>query len=60
MKQRVYQHILPEGAVEYFPAKVHQSSGFVESYAIKGFNIPVSAIFDEASNMETLQKLMKQ
>ncbi len=59
IKQRVHQFILPDGALEYFPAKVHQSSGFIESYAIKGFNIPVAAIFDEASNMKSLQELMK-
>jgi hypothetical protein len=29
------------------------------SYRIKGFSIPVAAIFDETANVEALQELMK-
>ena len=59
VKQRVNQYILPEGDVNYFPAKVFQSGTDIESYAIRGFVIPVAAIFDEAANMEAMKNLLK-
>ena len=31
----------------------------IESFAVKGFIIPVAAIFDEAVNLVTLQELIK-
>lgn len=60
VKQRIEQYILPNGGTEYFPAKVHQYGGLIESVAIPGFDIPVNAVFEEAANLEALQELMKK
>lgn len=57
-KMRIEQYILPTGDVEYFPAKIHQYGHVIESYAIAGFVIPVEAVFEEAANVEALQKLL--
>jgi len=58
-EQRVYQYILPtEDSTEYFPAKVVQYGDYLKSVAIEGFEIPTSAIFDEAINVEVLRELI--
>ncbi len=56
VRQRIEQHILPEGATEYFPAKVFLNGEMIASVAIEGFEIPVAAVFEEAANLETIQK----
>ena len=43
---------------EYAPAKTFRLDEDIESYAIKGFSIPVQAIFDEKVNVEVLQDLL--
>ncbi len=59
VKQTIEQHILPtENTDTYFPAKTLVMGQDIESYVVTGFNIPVSAIFDEQSNIKTLQKLL--
>lgn len=58
-KFRIEQYILPPKSTEYFPAKIHQSSGIIKSDVIDGFEIPVMAIFDEAINLKTLAELIK-
>lgn len=60
VKQKVYQHVLQEGDVAYFPAKVFQYGSEIESHVIKGFTIPVAAIFDEQINLEIIEKMMKE
>jgi len=57
-KQKVYQYILPEDSIEYFPAKVVQYGEYLKSVAIEGFEIPTSAIFDEAVNIKVLRELI--
>lgn len=44
---------------KYTPAKRHRLDEWIESWAIKGFNIPVHALFDEAANLEAIQELLK-
>lgn len=59
-KQVIEQYLLLSlKDTEYAPAKIHRIYDDIESKAIKGFVIPVQAIFDEAVNLETLQDLMK-
>jgi hypothetical protein len=41
------------------PARTFYLDSYIESWVIKGFSIPVAAIFDEAANVEALQELMK-
>jgi hypothetical protein len=35
-------------------------SGILKSYAVKGFEIPIPALFDEDDNLKTLRKIMKE
>ncbi len=42
----------------YSPPKYFGRADEIESRVIKGFSIPVIAIFDEAINLEVLQELM--
>ena len=44
---------------KYTPAKIFTLADDIESRVIKGFVIPVQAIFDEAVNLETLQQFIK-
>ena len=60
VKQRIEQYILPQVGTEYFPAKIHQYGGMIESVAIPGFDIPVNAVFEEAANLDALQAFMKK
>ena len=59
VKQHIEQYILflPTDKV-YSPAKIFRRHEDVESRVIKGFVIPVQAIFDEATNLEVLQELL--
>ncbi len=58
-KQRIEQYILlSKKDTKYTPAKLYRLDEEIESHAIKGFVIPVQAIFDEAVNIETLQELI--
>jgi Putative restriction endonuclease len=43
---------------QYAPAKTFGLADEIESYVIKGFNIPIQALFDEAVNVETIQDLL--
>ena len=60
LKQSIQQYILlsPKDKV-YTPPKVFGYGTGIESHAIKGFSIPVAAIFDEEINVATLESLMK-
>jgi hypothetical protein len=41
------------------PARTFYLDSYIESWVIKGFSIPVAAIFDETANVEALQELTK-
>ena len=60
IRQSIKQYILlsPKDK-EYLPAKTFGLADEIESPVIKGFIIPVQAIFDEAVNVETLQDLLQ-
>jgi Uma2 family endonuclease len=59
IKQHIEQYILfASSDKEYSPAKIFRLDDDIESYVIKGFVIPVQAIFDEATNLEVLQELL--
>lgn len=60
VKQIVEQYILPTEDHETY-ALLHKLtiSDDIESVVIKGFKIPVRAIFDADANLETLQKIIK-
>jgi len=58
VKQRIEQYILASASTAYFPPKIHQSTDFIQSVVLPGFEIPVMAIFDEATNLETLKGMM--
>ena len=58
IRQRIEQYILFEGSDTYAPAKYFGLADDIESHAIKGFIIPVQAIFDETVNVETIQDLL--
>ena len=60
LKQRIEQYVLPPNGKVYFPAKLHQSSSYIKSTVIQGFEIPVMAVFDEDINLKSLQELMKE
>jgi Uma2 family endonuclease len=59
-RQQIEQYILfsPHDTT-YSPPKYFGLDDDIESRVIKGFVIPVQAIFDEVVNVETLQELMK-
>ena len=60
IRQNIKQYILlsPQDK-EYAPPKTFGLADEIESPVIKGFIIPVQAIFDEAVNVETLQDLLQ-
>lgn len=60
VKQIVEQYILPTEDHETY-ALLHKLTitDDIESVVIKGFKIPVRAIFDADANLETLQKIIK-
>jgi Uma2 family endonuclease len=57
-RQSIDQYVLYGNETEYLPPKTHLYSQDIKSHVIAGFEIPVSAVFDEGVNKETLQKLM--
>jgi Uma2 family endonuclease len=59
VRQNIEQYILlsPKDKA-YAPPKTFGLADDIESYVIKGFNIPVQALFDEAVNVETIQDLL--
>jgi Uma2 family endonuclease len=60
VRQQIEQYILflPHDK-QYAPAKFYGIDDDIESRVIKGFIIPVRAIFDEETNLETIQELLK-
>jgi Uma2 family endonuclease len=60
IRQRIEQYILfSQTDKTYSPPKSFGIADEIESYVIKGFVIPVQAIFDESVNVETIQELLK-
>ena len=60
IRQHISQYILLSPSdKKYAPPKVFRLDEDIESWVIKGFNIPVQALFDEATNLETLQILLQ-
>ncbi len=57
-KQIVEQYVLPQGASEYMLFKKLMIDDDISSYVMKGFMIPVKAIFDAQTNLETLKNLL--
>jgi Uma2 family endonuclease len=51
--------LLDKNDKTYFAPKTHRIDDIIESRVIKGFNIPVRALFDEAVNVQTLELLSK-
>ena len=60
IKQQIQQYILflPTDK-NYSPAKIFTIDDDIESRVIEGFTIPVRAIFEEETNLITLQKIMQ-
>lgn len=60
-KQTVEQYILPSEDSETY-ALLHKLSvgDEIQSFVIEGFKIPVLAIFDAKTNLETLQRLIQE
>lgn len=58
-KECVLQYVLlMENPKEYTLIKEWEVNEAIESTVIKGFKIPVKAIFDEMENLKTLQKIL--
>ena len=53
--ESVEQYVLEEGA---FRLLLKSGSGDIESRVVPGFRIPIRAIFDSATNLETLRRLL--
>jgi Uma2 family endonuclease len=53
--QTIEQYHLEGGAYELI---LKASEGHIKSYVLKGFQIPIQAVFDENLNVETLKRLM--
>ena len=60
IRQSIEQYILfsPKDK-QYSPPKTFGLADEIESHVIKGFIIPVQALFDEAVNVETMQDLLQ-
>ena len=59
VQQLIEQHLLlSPNDKQYAPAKIFNIEQDIESWVIKEFIIPVEAIFNEQTNIETLQKLI--
>ena len=59
VQQHITQYILLSPKDKQFaPAKIFRIGEDIESRVITGFIMPVEAIFDEQTNIETLQKLI--
>ena len=46
-------------AKQYSPPQIFDLADEIESHVIKGFIIPVQAIFDAGVNLETMQDLFR-
>ena len=46
-------------AKQYSPPQIFDLADEIESHVIKGFVIPVQAIFDAGVNLETMQDLFR-
>ena len=58
-RQSIEQYVLlSPNDTHYTPPKTFGLADDIESYVIKGFNIPVQALFDETVNVETMQLLI--
>lgn len=58
-RQHIEQYVLlSPNDTHYLPAKTFGLADEIESFVIKGFNIPVLALFDETVNVETMQLLI--
>ncbi|MFN8354253.1 MAG: Uma2 family endonuclease [Spirosomataceae bacterium] len=58
-RQEIEQYVLLSPNDDtYLPARVFTLDHYIDSFAIKGFEIPVAAIFDPAANMEALQEIL--
>lgn len=60
IKQNIEQYILLSKSTHYAPPKTHGLADEIESHVIKGFVIPVQAIFDETVNVEVMQELAQR
>lgn len=58
-RQQVAQHFLLEGDMAYMEPYQYIIDDDIESRVIKGFRIPVRAIFEEEANVAALQVLVK-
>ena len=59
IKQTIEQYLLLiETDSEYFKPYIYSIHDDISSRVIEGFTIPVKSIFDEAVNIETIEKLM--
>jgi Uma2 family endonuclease len=60
-KQTVEQYILPsEDSSIYVLKQLATIDDDIQGFVLKGFKIPVRAIFDAKTNVETLQKILKK
>ena len=59
-RKSIDQYILIGDETEYLPAKTFSYDEDIKSFVIEGFEIPVSSIFDDTSNYETLQNLLSK
>ena len=58
-RQQVAQHFLLEGDMAYMEPYQYIIDDDIESRVIKGFRVPVRAIFEEQANVSALQVLVK-
>jgi Uma2 family endonuclease len=59
-RKSIDQYILIGDETEYLPAKTFLYDEDIKSFVIEGFEIPVSAIFDDVVNYEILQSLLQK
>jgi Uma2 family endonuclease len=52
-------YLIDKRVKEYFPATIHTISDTISSKVIKGFEIPVLAIFSDEANLEAMNNLMR-
>lgn len=55
-KEVIEQYVLENDAYEL---KLKSKEGHIESVAVEGFKIPISAIFSEEDNLKALSKILK-
>lgn len=60
-KKQIEQNLLiNDDDTEYFPASIFDIESIIESKVIKGFKVPVEAIFDDEANLKAMNALMKK